>query len=115
MTLGKRQCREFGNKFPPTLPISGSHFGVDNLETNFACHCRHLIILCPASLSRCHFTYCYRYHPWLNTRNSRHYLILSRWSYLLFIHLLSSSVQPVVPLESLPLEFSFLHLCLHPR
>src|SRR5579859_3451337 len=66
MTLGKRQRREFGNKFPPTLPVSGSHFGVENLETNFACHCPGLISLCLASLSRRRFVYHYRL--WFNRR-----------------------------------------------
>src|SRR5579859_135047 len=56
-----------------------------------------------------------RYRLWFNPRNSHHYLILSPWSYLLFIHLLSSSVQSIVPLESLlsRLESSF--LCLRLR
>ena len=49
MKLGKRQCREFGNKF--RLSLSWSHFPV-------SC----IFILC--------------YHLWFNPHNSYHYLIL---------------------------------------
>ena len=70
--------------FPPSLPL----YAEEILSSIII----HLIILCPASLSH--------YRLWFNPCNSRHYLILGLRSYLLFIRLLSSSVQPVVPLES---------------
>jgi hypothetical protein len=82
--------------FPPSLPLiakeilSSSRHRIDT----------HLIILCHAPLSCCRFAYRYRYRYCLRF-NPRilNYLILGLRSYLLFIRLSSSSVQPVILLS----------------